>query len=244
MSQHDLFATARLYLCTDARKDRGDFEDFLDAAFTGGVDIIQLRDKTLEAAEELELLQVLQEVARRHGRMWAVNDRADIASLSGAPVFHIGQKDLTVAASRTFLGNDTVIGLSTHSPEQIDAAVAALQGRPGLDYFCVGPVWATPTKPGRAAVGLDLVRHAAQAARAASAQTAGREGAEQGPGQGAVPWFAIGGIDLGNVEQVLEAGAQRIVVVRAITEADDPADAARALLAALDARRERVSEIG
>jgi thiamine-phosphate pyrophosphorylase len=223
MSQDHLHPAARLYLCTDARKDRGDFADFLDAAFAGGVDIIQLRDKTLEAAEELELLEILHSAARRHGRMWAVNDRADIASLSGAPVFHIGQKDLPVAAARTFLGEDSVIGLSTHSPEQVDAAVAAWQGRRGLDYFCVGPVWATPTKPGRAAVGLDLVRHAAHAAR-----TAGPEG-------GTVPWFAIGGIDLGNVEQVLQAGARRVVVVRAITDADDPADAARALLRALDA---------
>lgn len=225
MSQHDLHATARLYLCTDARKDRGDFEDFLDAAFAGGVDIIQLRDKTLEAAEELELLEVLHSVARRHGRLWAVNDRADIASLSGAPVFHIGQKDLPVAAARTFLGKDTVIGLSTHTPGQVDAAVAAWQEGRGLDYFCAGPVWATPTKPGRAAVGLDLVRHAARAAGTA------------GPGDarpGTAPWFAIGGIDLGNVEQVLEAGARRIVVVRAITDADDPAGAARALLGALD----------
>lgn len=228
MSKDDLHTTARLYLCTDARKERGDFEDFLDAAFAGGVDIIQLRDKTLEAAEELELLEILHTAARRHGRLWAVNDRADIASLSAAPVFHIGQKDLPLAAARTFLGKGTVIGLSTHSPEQVDAAIAASPGRSGLDYFCVGPVWATPTKPGRAAVGLDLVRHAAQALGSAPAG---------GPGTvaGAMPWFAIGGIDLGNVEQVLEAGARRIVVVRAITDADDPADAARALLSALDA---------
>ncbi|WP_427006725.1 thiamine phosphate synthase [Pseudarthrobacter sp. H2] len=226
MSKDALHTTARLYLCTDARKDRGDFEDFLDAAFAGGVDIIQLRDKTLEAAEELELLEILHAAARRHGRLWAVNDRADIASLSAAPVFHIGQKDLPLAAARTFLGKDTVIGLSTHSPEQVDAAIAASPGRSGLDYFCVGPVWATPTKPGRSAVGLDLVRHAAQALRTTRAGAAGKD---------MVPWFAIGGIDLGNVEQVLEAGARRIVVVRAITDADDPADAARALLSALDA---------
>ena len=165
MSQDALHTTARLYLCTDARKDRGDFEDFVDAAFAGGVDIIQLRDKTLEAAEELELLEVLHAAAHRHGRLWAVNDRADIASLSAAPVFHIGQKDIPLEAARSFLGKDTVIGLSTHSPEQIDAAIAASPGRSGLDYFCVGPVWATPTKPGRAAVGLDLVRYAAQAIR-------------------------------------------------------------------------------
>ncbi|MHA7220845.1 thiamine phosphate synthase [Arthrobacter sp. RHLT1-20] len=232
MSKDAVHTTARLYLCTDARKDRGDFAAFVDAAFAGGVDIIQLRDKSIEAAEELGLLEVLHDAAQRHGRLWAVNDRADIASLSGAPVFHIGQKDLPLEAARTILGTGTAIGLSTHSPEQVDAAIAASPGRSGLDYFCVGPVWATPTKPGRAAVGLDLVRYAAEAVRRAESTV--RDGAD-GTVNGMVPWFAIGGIDLGNVEQVVAAGARRIVVVRAITEADDPADAARALLAALDA---------
>ena len=232
MSQDHLHTTARLYLCTDARRDRGDFEDFVNAAFAGGVDIIQLRDKSLEAAEELELLEVLQAAAQRHGRLWAVNDRADIASLSGAPVFHIGQKDISLDAARGFLGKDTVIGLSTHSPEQVDAAIAASPGRKGLDYFCVGPVWATPTKPGRAAVGLDLVRHAAQAIGPVDAEGMGKV---DGRVESLLPWFAIGGIDLGNVEQVVDAGARRIVVVRAITDADDPAHAAGALLAALDA---------
>ena len=234
MSQDATHATARLYLCTGARRDRGDFADFVDAAFAGGVDIIQLRDKSLEAAEELELLEVLHQAARRHGRLWAVNDRADLASLSGAPVFHIGQKDIPLRAARDFLGGDTAIGLSTHSPDQVDAAIAASTGRHGLDYFCVGPVWATPTKPGRAAVGLELVRYAADATRRAPAPAL-VDGEVAGEVAGGVPWFAIGGIDLGNVEQVVEAGARRIVVVRAITEADDPADAARALLAALDA---------
>jgi thiamine-phosphate pyrophosphorylase len=152
-------STARLYLCTDARKDRGDFEQFVDAAFAGGVDIIQLRDKSIEAAEELELLAVLKETAERHGRLWAVNDRADIAVLSGAPVFHIGQKDLPLAAARTLLNGNAAIGLSSHAPAQVDAALTAAAGPAGLDYFCVGPVWATPTKPGRAAVGLELVCH-------------------------------------------------------------------------------------
>jgi thiamine-phosphate pyrophosphorylase len=211
--------SARLYLCTDARRDRGDFGQFVDAAFAGGVDIIQLRDKTIEAAEELELLAVLKEAAQRHGRLWAVNDRADIAVLSGAPVFHIGQKDLPLDAARTLLNGNAAIGLSSHAPGQVDAALAAAAGPSALDYFCVGPVWATPTKPGRAAVGLDLVKYAAAAS------------AEAGNG---VPWFAIGGIDHSNVDQVVEAGASRIVVVRAITEADDPAAAAAALLAALD----------
>lgn len=210
--------TARLYLCTDARRDRGDFADFVDAAFAGGVDIIQLRDKGIEAAEELDLLAVLKEAALRHGRLWAVNDRADIAVLSGAPVFHIGQKDLPLPAARTLVNGNAAIGLSSHTPGQVDAALAATAGPSGLDYFCVGPVWATPTKPGRAAVGPDLVKYAAEASKAAG---------------DTVPWFAIGGIDHGNVHQVVEAGARRIVVVRAITEAADPAAAAASLLDAL-----------
>ncbi|MGR0159423.1 thiamine phosphate synthase [Paenarthrobacter nitroguajacolicus] len=220
MTQPDALASARLYLCTDARKRQGDFEDFVDAAFEGGVDIIQLRDKALEAAEELEMLAVLRSVAQRHGRLWAVNDRADVASISGAPVFHIGQKDLPLTAARTLLPNVTGIGLSTHTPEQIDAAVATSQGPLGLDYFCVGPVWATPTKPGRAAVGLDLVTYAAEAGKRAA--------------DGTLPWFAIGGIDHSNVEQVVAAGASRIVVVRAITEASDPTAAAKSLVQALE----------
>ena len=211
---------ARLYLCTDARRDRGDFARFVDAAFAGGVDIIQLRDKSLEASEELELLEVLHTAAQRHGRLWAVNDRADIAVLSGAPVFHIGQKDLPLAAARTLVNGNAAIGLSSHSPDQVDAALSAAAGPSHLDYFCVGPVWATPTKPGRTAVGLELVKYAAQASMDASDP---------------VPWFAIGGIDHGNVHQVAEAGARRIVVVRAITEAPDPAAAAASLLDALDA---------
>ncbi|MCT9870073.1 thiamine phosphate synthase [Paenarthrobacter aurescens] len=222
MTQPESLASARLYLCTDARKRQGDFEDFVDAAFEGGVDIIQLRDKTLEAAEELETLAVLRSVAQRHGRLWAVNDRADVASISGAPVFHIGQKDLPLTAARTLLPNVTGIGLSTHTPAQVDAAISASSGHMGLDYFCVGPVWATPTKPGREPVGLDLVTFAAEAVtRAETAAT--------------LPWFAIGGIDLSNVEQVVAAGARRIVVVRAITEATDPTAAAKSLLQALDA---------
>ncbi|MET3718219.1 MULTISPECIES: thiamine phosphate synthase [unclassified Arthrobacter] len=225
-SSNGLPTSARLYLCTDARRDRGDFAEFVDAAFAGGVDIIQLRDKGIEAAEELELLAVLQAAAARHGRLWAVNDRADIAMLTGAPVFHIGQKDLPVASARTLLGAGATVGLSTHTTEQIEGAIrmsATVTADGGLDYFCVGPVWATPTKPGRAAVGLDLVRYAAEAVRAA------------GGAQATLPWFAIGGIDLSNVEQVVEAGASRIVVVRAITEAADPAAAAGALVVALDA---------
>lgn len=205
---------ARLYLCTDARVGRGDFAEFVDAAFRGGVDIIQLRDKTLEAGRELELLGVLRDVAMRHGRLWAVNDRADIAALAKAPVFHIGQKDLPLPGARRLLGDSVAIGLSSHSNVQVDAALVSET----LDYFCVGPLWATPTKPGRAAVGVGLVRYAAE------------ESARVGSSR---PWYAIGGIDLTNIERVVAAGASRVVVVRAITEADDPADAAQRLRAHL-----------
>ncbi len=206
-------AAARLYVCTDSRAERGDFADFVDAAYSGGVDIIQLRDKTIEAAEELDLLTVLRDAAERHGKLWAVNDRADIARLSGSPVLHLGQKDLPLPAARSLLNDDVVLGLSSHAPEQVDAALAAA-ARGETDYFCVGPLWATPTKPGRAGVGLDLVRYADSTGTS-------------------LPWFAIGGIDHGNVAQVVEAGARRVVVVRAVTEASDPADAARRLLAEL-----------
>jgi thiamine-phosphate pyrophosphorylase len=214
---------AQLYVCTDARKDRGDFESFVDAAFSGGVDIIQLRDKQIEAAEELELLQVLRAVAERHGRLWAVNDRADIAALSGAPVFHVGQKDLPLGAIRRLVDPSVLVGLSTHAPELVDAAIAGAAAPDArLDYFCTGPLWATPTKPGRSAVGLGLVEHAARRTR--EALDAGRT---------PLPWFAIGGIDHSNVSQVVEAGASRVVVVRAVTDADDPADAAARLRAQL-----------
>ncbi|BCT76865.1 thiamine-phosphate synthase [Sinomonas cyclohexanicum] len=224
---------AQLYVCTDARRDRGDFEDFLDAAFSGGVDIIQLRDKQIEAAEELELLQVLRAVAERHGKLWAVNDRADVALLSGAPVFHVGQKDLPLPAIRSVVDDSVLVGLSTHSPEQVDAAIAGA-GRDGarLDYFCTGPLWATPTKPGRSAVGLGLVEHAARREREARGAAYDSGAALQ---RAPLPWFAIGGIDHSNVAQAVEAGASRIVVVRAVTDADDPADAAARLRAELPA---------
>ncbi|MFI6086667.1 thiamine phosphate synthase [Streptomyces sp. NPDC051218] len=198
-------ADARLYLCVDARKRQGDLPEFLDAVLGGGVDIVQLRDKGMEAAEELEHLQVFADAARRHGKLLAVNDRADIAHAIGADVLHLGQGDLPVPAARAILGgpDDVLVGRSTHA--ESEAAAAATQD--GVDYFCTGPCWPTPTKPGRYAPGLDLVRYTA------SLNTDR-------------PWFAIGGIDAGNLDEVLEAGARRVVVVRAITEADDPGAAA------------------
>jgi thiamine-phosphate pyrophosphorylase len=197
---------ARLYLCTDAREAQGDLEDFLDAALAGGVDIVQLRQKGLEARRELEHLAVFRAACERHGALLAVNDRADIAHAARADVLHLGQDDLPVPRARGIVGEDMLIGRSTHSPEQ--AAAAAVE--PGVDYFCTGPTWTTPTKPGRPAAGLELVEY-----------TAGRRFAR--------PWFAIGGIDAATLDQVLAAGATRVVVVRAITEADDPRAAAAAL---------------
>jgi thiamine-phosphate pyrophosphorylase len=204
-------ADARLYLCTDARLARGDLAEFADAALAGGVDIIQLRDKSLEARQELAALEILADAARRHGALLAVNDRADVARAAGSDVLHLGQDDLPLEVARSIIGPGPLIGRSTHDEQQVAAALAE-----PVDYFCTGPCWPTPTKPGRPAPGLDLVRHTAALAPAK-------------------PWFAIGGIDADRLPEVLAAGARRIVVVRAITEADDPRAAARHLKDALTA---------
>ncbi|GGO53245.1 thiamine-phosphate synthase [Streptomyces daqingensis] len=211
-------ADARLYLCTDARKEQGDLPQFLDAVLRGGVDIVQLRDKSLEAAEELDHLEVFADACRRRGKLLAVNDRADVAHAAGAAVLHLGQGDLPVPAARALVGDDVLIGRSTHAEAEVDAAVE----EPGVDYFCTGPCWPTPTKPGRPAPGLPLVRYTASLAPAR-------------------PWFAIGGIDASNLDEVLDAGARRVVVVRVLTGAEDPEAAAAALSVRL---RERVEADG
>ncbi|MFI2476419.1 thiamine phosphate synthase [Nocardia xishanensis] len=212
-------ATARLYLCTDARREKGDLAKFAEAALAGGVDIIQLRDKgspgeakfgPMEAKAELGALAELKAATRRHGALLAVNDRADIALASNADVLHLGQGDLPPWYARRILGPDVVIGRSTHNRAQ--AGLAAIDEH--IDYFCTGPVWTTPTKPGRQAAGIDLIRSTADA-------------------HPTRPWFAIGGIDQQRLPELLEAGAERIVVVRAITEARDPEAAARELKSAL-----------
>jgi thiamine-phosphate pyrophosphorylase len=206
----DRLAAARLYLCTDARERQGDLPAFLDAVLGAGVNVVQLRQKGLEAAQELAFLEVFREKAARHGALFAVNDRADLAYAVGADILHLGQDDLPVAVARAIVGPGPLIGRSSHAEPETAAAASA----PGVDYFCTGPVWPTPTKPGRPAPGLPLVRYAA-------ALDARR------------PWFAIGGITLGNLDQVLEAGARRVVVVRALTDAPDPAAAATAFAARL-----------
>ncbi len=218
-------AAARVYLCTDAAAATagglGALEEFFEAAYAGGVDIIQLRDKSYEARAEIEALEVLAAVARRYDRLFAANDRADVALLVDADVFHVGQGDLTTAQARRVLGEEVLIGRSTRSIEQVEEAY----DDPGLDYFCTGPVWQTPTKPGRAAVGTQLPE-AAYRLMSDRQRDQGRE---------PKPFFAIGGIDLERLPQVLATGASRIVVVRAITEADDPQAAARRLRDALGA---------
>jgi thiamine-phosphate pyrophosphorylase len=197
---------ARLYLVTPAI-DRAR----LAAALDGGVDIVQLRIK--EPLDDDALLReaaVVREVCQRAGVLFVLNDRPDLVPAAGADGVHVGQDDMHVEAVRELVGPDVLIGLSTHSPQQVDEAHRAAGG---VDYIGVGPVHATPTKPGRPAVGLQLVAHAA-------AHTT-------------LPFFAIGGVDALTATAVREAGAARIAVVRAITEADDPAAAARALRAAV-----------
>jgi len=190
---------ARLYLITAARPD---LAAFLEAAVRGGVDLVQLREKGLADGELLRVLEEARAVTRQLGLPLVVNDRPDLAVLVGADYVHLGQDDLPLPAVRRF---GIPAGLSTHSREELERAEA--------DYVAVGPVFATPTKPGRPAVGLELVRHAAEHAPA--------------------PWFAIGGIDRTNVAEVVAAGAHRIAVVRAIGDADDPEAAARELREAL-----------
>lgn len=203
-------SAARLYLCTDARERQGDLAGFLDAVLGAGVDVVQLRQKGLEAGQELRFLEVFAAACRKHAALLAVNDRADVAYAAGADVLHLGQDDLPAAVARQILGAGPLIGLSTHG--QAQAAAASLH--PAADYFCAGPVWPTPTKPGRPAPGLALIRYVAELAPVR-------------------PWFAIGGISEANLGEVLAAGADRVVVVRAITDADDPGQAAGRLAARL-----------
>lgn len=209
MERRERLAWARLYVVTDARTGHGDLEAFLGAILSAGVDIVQLREKDAEAGDLLRWGGAFREAARHHGALFTVNDRPDVALALGADGVHVGQDDLPPAVARRILGPDAVVGLSCHSPEQLDAAP------PEADYVTAGPVHATPTKPGRPGTGLHVVRHAAA--------TVDR------------PWFAIGGIDRETLPPAVEAGARRIVVVRAVTEAADPGAAVRDLLAGLPA---------
>ena len=202
---------AVLYVVTGAREARGDLRSFLDAVLRGGADVIQLREKDAEASVLLRAGTAFQRAAEEHGALFVVNDRPDVALALGADGVHLGQDDLPVAVARQILGPDAVIGVSTHTPAQFEGADS------DASYLCAGPVFATPTKPGRPATGVELIRAAAE--RAAS-------GLEHRP------WFAIGGLDVITLPGVVAAGAQRAVVVRAV-DTDDPEGAARALRASL-----------
>ena len=191
---------SRLYLVIEA----GAARSVVPAALEGGVDIVQLRDKEASDGEIVAAGRALGELCRSRGALFVVNDRPDLALACGADGVHVGQEDRPVAEVRREVGEELIVGLSTHSPEQFDAGLAS-----AADYLCIGPVHATPTKPGRPAIGLEPVRYAARHA--------------------SKPFFAIGGIDSGNVHEVREAGAERVVVVRAIRDADDPRAAAAAL---------------
>jgi len=206
-SRRERLRRARLYFVTDVRPG---LEELLAVALAGGVDMVQLRDKSASDAELVRAAAVFRRLCDEHGALFWLNDRPDLAGACGADGVHVGQDDMPVADARRVAGANVLVGLSTHSPAQLDAALAAGEA----DQLSVGPVWETPTKEGRPAAGLDYVRHAARVA-------------------GSRPWFAIGGIDLGNVREVIAAGASRVVVVRAIRDAGDPRAAAAALRAAL-----------
>ncbi len=199
--------TARLYLVCDLRPGGRALADVLAPALAGGVDIVQLRDKAASAAELLAGAAIARRLCDAADALLVVNDRPDLAAQSGADGCHVGQHDMEPATARERAGDGALIGRSTHFPDEVAGAADA-------DYIGVGPVWATPTKPGRHPVGIELVRFAAFHAP--------------------VPFFAIGGIGADNVGEVIAAGARRIAVVRAITEADDPGAASAALRARLE----------
>jgi thiamine-phosphate pyrophosphorylase len=206
LDRRERLARARLYFVTDVRPG---LERLLAAALRGGADMVQLRDKSASEDDLLAAARTFRAVCDEHEALFWVNDRPELALACAADGVHVGQDDAPVADVREQVGPDVLIGLSTHSPEQFDAALGS-----AADELSVGPVWETPTKEGRPAAGLSFVRHAA------------RRG-------GTRPWFAIGGIDRGNVDEVVAAGARRIVVVREIRDAADPEAAAAALRAAL-----------
>ena len=208
-------AAARLYLICDAQQSAQQLEALLRAAIAGGVDVVQLREKRLRDQELADAASRAARVCHEMGTLFVVNDDPHTALAAGADGAHLGQHDMPAPDARELVGPDVLLGLSTHTPAQVDDAAGPRRARTEVvDYIGVGPVFETPTKPGRQAVGVELVRHAA--------------------GASDLPFFAIGGITAGNVREVLQAGARRVAVVRAIAGARHPEDAARALRAELE----------
>jgi thiamine-phosphate pyrophosphorylase len=209
-----LLTGARLYLCSGLRPD---LPAFFAEVLAAGVDIAQLREKGMEWRDEAARLAELRLAARATGRLAAANDRADLAAFTDVDVLHGGQDDIPARLARRLVGPHVLIGRSTHDEAQLVAAAAD----PDVDYFCVGPVWPTPTKAGRPGVGTGLLRVAAGLAPPFT--------------PGAKPWFVTGGVDATTLDEVLATGARRVVVVRGITGAADPAAAAAALAGRLAA---------
>ncbi len=201
---------ARLYLVARAGLAAGDLAELIPELAAAGVDLVQLREKDMEAGDLLRVGEPIAQACRDADVSFIVNDRPDVALALGADGVHLGQNDVPAWVARRILG-DAIVGRSTHSAQQLDAEVGSEEV---IDYVAVGPVYVTPTKPGRRGVGLDLVRHAASLAKP--------------------PWFAIGGLSEDNLEEVVAAGARRAVVVRAITESPDPPSAAARLRALLE----------
>ncbi|MBM3667847.1 MAG: thiamine phosphate synthase [Actinobacteria bacterium] len=201
---------ARLYFVCEALPNGREPEPMLQAALGGGAGIVQLRDREQPDAIINRVARTYRRLADTYSAPFIVNDDPALAQELDADGVHVGQEDVPAAQARELMGPEALIGLSTHSAEQIEAAHAE-----PVDYISVGPVWETPTKQGRPAVGLDLVRHAAEVAT--------------------LPWFAIGGIDAENVGDVIDAGARRIVVVRAIRDSADPRAVADALSGRVEA---------
>ncbi len=201
----------RLYLCTP---DRPDLARFLGACVRGGVDLVQLRDKQLDALRILERATLALRVCRDHGVPFILNDRPDLALACGADGVHVGQDDAPPWLARRILGPDAIVGRSTHAPAELRASV----GEP-VDYISVGPVTPTPTKPGRPGTGLGYLTEAVAHAT--------------------VPWFVTGGVTPDSVGSMIAAGAERFVVVRYLTESDEPEADARRLAAVIDSGREQ-----
>ncbi len=206
MTARERVRNCRLYLVCDARP-----ESLLRAALRGGVDLLQLRDKKLDDDGLIEAAKAFRSAADAFGIPFILNDRPDLVQACEADGVHVGQDDMSPAQARGLVGPDRIVGLSTHAPRELDAALED----PDVDYFAAGPVHETPTKAGRPAAGLDYITYAAS----------------RSPRQ---PWFAIGGLDAANVAEVIERGARRIVVVRAVADAPDPEVAARELRGLLE----------
>jgi thiamine-phosphate pyrophosphorylase len=199
-----------LYLCT---ADRPDLAEFLEACIAGGVDLVQLRDKHLEARPLLARARLARSVCAPRGIPFVLNDRPDLALACEADGVHVGQDDSPPEVARAILGPEAIIGLSTHAPAEWDAAA----GEP-VDYLSAGPVQATPTKPGRPGTGLGYLEYVAST-------DAGRS----------KPWFVTGGATPSTIPAMAAAGARRFVAVRYLTESDDPEGAARRLREAIGA---------